>query len=236
VTIDVTDATFEVEVLARSGEIPVVVDLWAPWCGPCTTLGPILERVIDATHGTVVLAKVNVDENPQISEAFKAQSIPAVHALRNRAVIDGFVGAKPEREVQAFVDRLLPSAQDNEIAELVATGSEESLRQVLELEPDHSGAIVALAELLISDGRNDEALTLLARIPETLETRRVAALARTGNVVGDSDEIPGRLDALLDKVKGDDESRQQFVDLLELLGPDDPRTLDYRRKLTARLY
>lgn len=235
-TIDVTDATFETEVFARSDELPVVVDLWAPWCGPCTTLGPIIEKVVDATAGQVVLVKVNVDENPQISAAFKAQSIPAVHALRNRVVVDSFVGAQPEREVQAFVDRLLPSAEQTEVAELVAAGDEESLRRALELDVDHAGAIVALAELLIADARGDEALTLLSRIPETAETRRVAALARTGEVIGGADEIPAKLDELLDRVKGDDAVRQQFVDLLELLGPDDPRTADYRRKLTARLF
>jgi putative thioredoxin len=236
VTIDVTDATFETEVFARSDDVPVVVDLWAPWCGPCVTLGPILEKVVDATNGQVVLVKVNVDENPQIAAAFKAQSIPAVHALHNRVVVDSFVGAQPEREVQAFVDRLLPSPEETEVAQLVAAGDEASLRRALELDVDHVGAIVALAELLIGNDRGDEALALLGRIPETPETRRVAALARTGEVAGGADEIPARLDELLDSVKGDDAARQQFVDLLELLGPDDPRTADYRRKLTARLF
>ncbi|MCU1361768.1 MAG: putative thioredoxin, partial [Ilumatobacteraceae bacterium] len=110
-TIDVTDASFQTDVIDRSMQTTVVVDLWAPWCGPCTTLGPILERVTDATDGKVVLVKVNIDENPGISQAFQVQSIPAVFALRDGQVVDGFVGALPEHTVQEFVDALLPTEQ-----------------------------------------------------------------------------------------------------------------------------
>lgn len=234
VAVDVTDATFEAEVLERSKQTPVLVDLWAPWCGPCRTLGPLIERVVDATAGQVVLTKVNVDENPEISQAFRVQSIPAVYALRDGKVVDGFVGAQPEPVVKEFVDRLLPSEKDSEIEALLAKGDEESLRQVLELQADHEPAIVALGELLASDGRGDEALELIRRIPETPGTRHVAALARAGDV--DTTDIEAQLDALLDRVKGDDEARQEFLDLLELLGPDDPRTGDYRKQLTARLF
>ncbi len=98
--IDVTDATFQTEVVDKSKEVPVVVDLWAPWCGPCKTLGPIIEKVIDETDGKVVLVKVNVDENPGLSQAFKVQSIPAVYAVKDGAVVDGFMGSYPEHAVQ----------------------------------------------------------------------------------------------------------------------------------------
>jgi len=222
--------------MLRSEQTPVVVDLWAPWCGPCLTLGPILEQVIEATAGGVVLAKVDVDQNPQIKAEFEVQGIPAVYALHHRTVVDGFVGAQPQREVQAFVDRLLPSPEQLEIERLIGEGDEASLRQVLELQHDHPAAVVALAQLLATDGRGEDAIDLLTRIPETPETRRIAALARSGSVVDDADEIPARLDELLDRVKGDEEARQSYVDLLELLGADDPRTADYRRRLTARLY
>ncbi|MBK5223726.1 MAG: tetratricopeptide repeat protein [Acidimicrobiia bacterium] len=234
-SIDVTDATFEAEILERSATTPVVVDLWAPWCGPCVTLGPILEKVVDATGGQVVLAKVNVDENPKISAAFQAQSIPAVHAIKDRNRVGGFVGAQGEAAVAQFVNGLLPTETEVELARLVAAGDEQSLRAALDIEPGHEVAIVALAELLIGAGETDEALGLLERIPETPETRRVAALARTGGAV-EPDDIDRQLTELLDQVKGDDDARQKFVDLLEVLGSDDPRTADYRKKLTARLY
>ena len=135
---DVTDATFEQAVVARSAEVPVVVDLWAPWCGPCKTLGPIIERVVDQTDGAVELAKVNVDENPQVAASFQVQSIPAVYALRDGKVVDGFVGALPEAQVAEFVARLAP--QPTEADRLAAAGDEASLRQALELQPDHPGA------------------------------------------------------------------------------------------------
>ncbi len=238
-TIDVTDATFQTEVLDRSQATPVVVDLWAPWCGPCKQLGPILEQVVGDTDGKVVLAKVNVDENPQVSAAFRVQGIPAVYALADGKVVDGFVGAQGETAVREFVGRLLPSKAEQELDKLVAAGDEDSLRQALERQPDHSSAIVALAELLAgrrADGDLDEALSLLDRIPETAETRRVAALVRTGGDDASTDDIPSELEALLDQVKDDEEARQRYVDLLEVLGAEDSRTADFRKRLTARLF
>ena len=241
---DVTDASFQTDVLDRSSTHPVVVDLWAPWCGPCRTLGPILEQVIDETGGQVELVKVNVDENPQVSAAFRVQGIPAVYAVADGKVVDGFVGAQPEAQVREFVDRLLPSEAEQQLEALLAAGDEASLRQILDQKPDHHDAIVALAELLAdrrANGDSDEALALLGRIPETPETRRVAALVRTGagasaGAAGSGDEIAAKLDALLDQVKADDAARQEYVDLLEVLGADDPRTADYRRRLTSRLF
>ena len=232
--LDVTDDTFERDVLDRSTEVPVVVDLWAEWCGPCRTLGPILEKVVGATDGKVELVKVDIDANPRVAQTFQVQSIPAVFALQDRKIVDSFIGALPERAVQEFVDRLAPV--ETEADRLVAAGDEASLRQALELQPDHVGAVTALAELLVARGDRDGALALLGRIPETAETRRVAALARVGDDVVDGDGMEARLDALLERVKDDDDARQQFVDLLEVLGPDDPRTATYRKRLTARLY
>ena len=232
--VDVTDANFETEVLERSKTVPVVVDLWAEWCGPCRTLGPIIEKVVDATGGKVVLAKVDTDANPAISQAFKVQSIPAVYALRDGAVIDGFVGAYPEHMVKEFVDGLLPTEDEQTLAALIAEGNEGSLRAALEIEPGNEDAVVGLAELLVSRGDTDEALALLERIPESERTRRVAALARVG--VQPDDDHDATLTDLLTRVKGDDEARQQFVDILELMGPDDPRTAQYRRKLTQTLF
>lgn len=232
--IDVTDATFETEVVRRSEQTPVVVDLWAPWCGPCGTLGPIIEKVVEETNGEVILAKVNVDENPGVSQAFKVQGIPAVYALKGGKVVDGFVGAQPEATVREFVAKLLPSEEESEVTALLAAGDEASLRQALELDPDNEDVIVALGLILAGDARGEEALELVGRIPETAATRRVAALARSGADLGG--DIEAKLDELLERVRDDDTARQEYVDLLELLGPDDPRTAAFRKALTARLY
>ncbi len=232
--VDVTDEDFESLVIEQSKTVPVVVDLWAEWCGPCRTLGPIIEKVVDATDGKVVLVKVDVDKNPGISQAFRVQSIPAVYALRDGQVVDGFVGAYPEQEVTRFVEALLPTEEETEIATLLEAGDEVSLRQVLDREPGNEDAIVALGEILVERGDGEEALALLERIPESDRTRKVAAAARLGSAP--EDDYDATLVGLLPRVKSDDEARQEFVDILELMGPDDPRTADYRRKLTAHLF
>ena len=238
--IDVTDATFEQEVLLRSAEVPVVVDLWAPWCGPCLTLGPIIERIVEETEGAVALAKVNVDENPAIGASFQVQSIPAVFALKDGKVVDQFIGAQPEAVVAEFVAGLhpAPSEADLLVAEGVRDGTEEPLRRALELQPDHAGAITGLAAQLIARGESDEAIALLGRIPETAETRLLLAEARLAaqqiNVEGI--EVGELLDGLLDRVRADPSARQEFLDLLETLGPDDTRTSGYRKALATRLF
>ena len=240
--IDVTDQSFEVDVLQRSMQIPVVVDLWAPWCGPCKTLGPMIERIVDEAAGPglepkVVLAKINVDENPGASQAFQVQSIPAVYAMRDGKIVDGFMGAQPEQEIRDFVARLLPTDQDAIIDSLLAKGDEASLLEVLTAVPDHPRAIPALAAIYVEQDRNDEALALLSKIPETEETRRIAALARV-DIAADEDNQAAelRLAELLPKVKIDDDARQEFVDLLTVLGPEHPNTAGWRKKLTTQLF
>jgi putative thioredoxin len=237
--VDVTDQTFQDEVLARSTSVPVVVDLWAPWCGPCKTLGPILEKVVAETEGRVALAKVNVDENPRIAQTFGVQSIPAVFAIANGQVVDQFIGALPEAQVAAFVQGLAPPPSEADT--LVAVGDEASLRRALELEPGHVGATEALARILIDKGDGAEALAALQRIPETDIARALAAEARLllagVDVTGaDSGGVEAKLDQLLDRVRDDDDARQEFVDLLETMGAGDPRTNEYRRALAARLF
>lgn len=232
--VDVTDATFQQEVIERSFRTTVVVDLWAPWCGPCRTLGPIIEKVCDAAGDKVVLVKVNTDENPAIAQAFQVQSIPAVYALRDGGIVDGFMGAMPEHVVQQWVDSLAPSESEVTLKSLLAEGTEGSFRAALELDPDNEDAIVGLAELLIARGESEEALKYLARVPETDRVRHTVAKARV-NIAPDDDH-DATLTALLERVKDDDEARQQFVDILELMGPSDPRTATYRKKLTARLF
>jgi putative thioredoxin len=237
---DVTDQTFQEEVLNRSATVPVVVDLWAPWCGPCKTLGPMLEKAVADTNGAVALAKVNVDENPRVAQTFAVQSIPAVFAISNGQVVDQFIGAVPEAQVTAFIQRLAPAPSEADT--LVAAGDEASLRQALELEPDHGGAIQALARILIDRDDAAEALALIRRVPETEATRTLAAEARLREAGVDVSETVGgegiesKLNDLLERVRDDAAARQEFVDLLEAMGADDPRTSEYRRALAARLF
>ncbi|SVA30756.1 uncharacterized protein METZ01_LOCUS83610, partial [marine metagenome] len=229
---DVTDATFQAEVIDRSRQVPVVVDLWAEWCEPCKSLGPILEKVVGETDGRVVLAKVDIDKNPGAAQAFQVQSIPAVFGMVDGQVAASFVGAQGEDAVRAFVEGLLPAGEVSEVERLVALGDEASLIAALQMDNDNVAAVTALALLLVEragDGDREAALNLLERIPESPETRRVAAMARIEPV----EDIEASLADLLGTVKEDDDSRRRFVDLLELLGPDDPRTADWRRRLTS---
>jgi putative thioredoxin len=196
-SLDATDATFQTAVLDRSAQVPVVVDLWAPWCGPCRTLGPIIERVIDATGGQVELVKVNIDENPGIAQAFGVQSIPLVVALVDGQPVDGFLGAQPEHMVKEFVDRLLSGEG------ILAVESEETLDVV-------------------------EATAALAVEPEPVLVEELPARP--------ADNYDEQLSALLGSVKDDEDARKQYLDILELMGPDDERTAGYRRKLTNRLF
>ncbi len=232
--VDVTDATFQTAVIDRSMTVPVVVDLWAEWCGPCKQLGPIIERVVAATDGQVELAKVDVDANPNIANAFRVQSIPAVFAIKDGRPVDQFIGALPEAEVAEFVAKLLPTKEQTEVERLIEAGDEASLRAALELEPDNAEAILSLAELCAGEERGDEALALLEKIPETADTRPVAPIARRGPEAALG--VDDRLADLLERVKGDDDARQEFVDLLELLDDEDPAKADWRRRLSARLF
>ncbi len=240
--IDVTDATFATEVVERSKSVPVVVDLWAPWCGPCRTLGPMIERVIDATGGEVALVKINVDDNPRASATFQVQSIPAVFAVHEGKVIDSFIGALPEAQIKQWVERLTPAKSpadvliDEALAGPTGVVTESKLREALALEPGSARGVVALARILVEQSAFDEALTLMTRIPEGPETVELSARARLGlTESGVGSEAFTELDTLLESVKTDDDARQRYVDLLATLG-EHPRVSEYRRKLAARLF
>lgn len=230
---DVTDATFQTAVVERSRTVPVVIDLWAEWCEPCRQLGPILERVVASTQGRVELAKVDIDKNPGVAQAFRVQSIPAVYAMKDGQVVDGFMGAQGEAAVRDFIEKLVPAPELTEVEQLVDAGDEASLRAALEIEPDNEDAVAALAGLLIDGDRPEEAVDLLERVPATPEVRRLLALARIG---APGDDVETELAGLLGSVKHDEDARQRFVDLLEVLGADDPRTAAWRKRLSAALF
>lgn len=209
--IDVTDETFQTEVLDRSHEVPVVIDLWASWCGPCRTLGPVIERAVAATNGAVQLVKVDVDANRSIAEAFKVQSIPAVYVMKDGQVIDGFIGALPEQQVREFVNRLAPMQPNEAVADEGAAGGEGWVED-----------IGPRSETGDNDTELDSVIDLAA---EGVAHREDLPL-----------DIELQLDTLLEHVKNDEHAREQFLKLLELLGPEDSRTGIYRKALAARLF
>ena len=235
---DVTDATFQAQVVERSKTLPVVVDLWADWCQPCKQLTPILEKVVAETAGAVELVKVDIERNPAVAQAFRVQSIPAVYAMVDGQVADGFLGAQGEAAVREFVRRFVSAPEPTEVEKLIAAGDEESLLAALEIEPDNEAAITALCGLLINSGRAAEAAPMLDRVAPTPEVRRLQALVRleTGSATAPGGDVEAQLAELLDRVKSDDDARQRFVDLLEMLGPDDPQTSVWRKRLAAALF
>lgn len=168
----VTDATFQQDVIARSHTTPVIVDFWAPWCGPCRVLGPTIEKVASEFAGDVVLAKINVDENPQSAGMHRVSGIPAVKAFSGGRVVDEFTGALPEPGVRAFFQRFSPSAAQRAIraaTDLIEAGEREQaevmLRAALEEVPDNADGVVLLAGLLHARSADDEADALLRRVP-----------------------------------------------------------------------
>jgi putative thioredoxin len=242
---DVGEREFMERVVERSRELPVVVDFWAEWCGPCRALSPALERAANERAGKVELAKVDVDQNQSLSQSFGVQGIPAVKAFRDGRVVAEFTGAIPPAEVERFFDKLVPSEAD----ELAAAGDdEESLRKALELDPQHSGAALALARLLLKRGETDEALALVEPLEHDFMAAGLAARIRLSQRGDASEEAfeawdEGDYETALERLteafaNAEDQEqrdllRQVMVAIFTELGPQSELASRYRRKLAA---
>lgn len=259
--VDVTDADFEQVVIEGSMERPVVVDLWADWCGPCKTLGPILEKVASEREGAFLLAKLDVDANAvgnALLQAVRAQGIPTVVAFKDGQPVNMFIGAYPEDEVNRFVDTLMPSE-----AELVAeeahaeeeagdlAGAEAGYRDALEKEPGNRDAAIGLARILVERDDDDEARELVTPLLPDADAERILSAMRVKGWAGETadgalgaakrEAAAGRwaeaLEGMLAALVDDRESaREAMVDVFGVLGPEDPLVATYRAKLAAALY
>jgi putative thioredoxin len=243
---DVDEADFERRVLERSQELPVVVDFWADWCGPCKQLTPLLERAATARAGKVELAKVDVDSNRRLQAAFRIQGIPAVKAFRDGRVAAEFSGALPPAEVERFFDALVPSEAD----ELATGGDEASLRRALELDPAHAVARRELGKLLLRRGDNGEAIELLEGATGDFVADGLLARARLAGDDGlapafeawDSGDLEAALERLQEAFAGEPDAgrrdliRRVLVALFTELGPDSELAREHRRRLSTALY
>lgn len=243
--VDVSEATFDRDVIELSRQTPVVVDFWAEWCGPCRTLGPALEAAEASRGGRVLLAKVDVDSNQGLSARFGIQGIPAVKAFRDGEVVNEFVGAVPKAKVEELFDSLVPSRAD----ELLAAGDELSLREASELEPRRADIAVALARKRLERGAEDDALSAVESHEGDFAAEGITArigLTKAGVAKAAFEALDGgyratALDALLDAFAGADEDtrerlRRAAVGILSELEPGDPEAIRYRRRLATALY
>ena len=244
---EVDEATFERDVLERSHEAPVVVDFWAAWCAPCRSLGPVLERLAHDSEGAWTLAKVDVDSNPALAQAFGIQGIPAVRAFKDGRQVAEFTGALPEAQVRAWLTGLGPSAADGAFDEGRRLeqaddleGAAAAYRTVLEFEPGHDGARGALARVeLWLRCRELDGPALRARAEaDPLDSAAAIAVADLETVEGRAEAGFARLLELVRRAPAEDAeaARGHLVQLMDALGPEDPRVAEARRGLSRALF
>ncbi len=203
---DSSEATFVADVIEASNQVPVIVDFWAPWCGPCKQLGPMLEKIVSQAQGAVKLVKINIDDNQQIAQQLRIQSIPAVIAFQNGQPVDGFMGVQPESQVKAFVERLGGEVGPLPVEQLIERGKQAleagdvqtagaAFSQVMQAEPENEAAIAGLARCLLAGGQVDEAREVLAQAPEDtkdndiISARAALELAAVAEDAGDVGEL-----------------------------------------------
>lgn len=247
---DVTEADFQQEVIERSKEVPVVVDFWAAWCGPCRQLGPAIEQAVNARGGKVELAKVDVDSNQQLAAAFRVQGIPAVKAFRGGEMVDEFTGALPPAQIDAFLDRIVPSEAEEAARAAIAAGDEVALREAVAADPSSPETSAALARILLSRGENEEAGELTASGADS-DFVLAGLHARAGLALGenppteafrawDAGDHEFALDLMQKEVEVADPDRRDqlrkvMVGYFTELGPESELAATHRRRLAAQL-
>ncbi|WP_420342955.1 thioredoxin [Paenirhodobacter sp.] len=220
---DVSEANFMAEVVDKSMTVPVIVDFWAPWCGPCKTLGPQLEAEVNAAKGKVVMAKVNVDENQMIASQLRIQSIPTVYAFWQGQPVDAFQGALPGSEIKAFVQKLAGLAGDGGLADAIAAAEEmltegaaadaaETFAAILEEEPENAEAYAGLIRAHIAADNLDQAEGFLGAVPAKIATAAPVEAARAQLALARQAAKAGPLDGLKAKVEADPADHQARFD------------------------